>query len=67
VAQNGQNGQFVQSGQAKESQGRLLVLGSVSLDIQVDDRFTVNGQLYRVVHVQPNRMAGTTAEAEVSQ
>jgi hypothetical protein len=47
-----------------ESRGRVLVLGGAGLNIQVDDRFTAGGVLYRVKLVQPNRRVDTQAEVE---
>lgn len=48
----------------QEVRARVIVVGTTMLDIQVDDRFTTNGILYRVTFVRPNRLAATTAEAE---
>lgn len=41
----------------------VLVLGSTTLDIQKDDRFTYQGNLYRVLSVRPNRQVSIQAEA----
>ena len=43
----------------------MIVCGATTLDIQVDDRFTTGGVLYRVTLVRPNRSADTQAEAEL--
>ena len=67
VAQAGSRRQWSKSGQAKESNSNLLVLGDVNFDVQPEDRFTLSGLLYKVIHVQPNEMAATTAEAEVAE
>jgi hypothetical protein len=48
----------------KESRAGVVVLGAVSLDIQVGDRFTYGGILYRVNFIRPNRTAATMAECE---
>lgn len=41
----------------------VVVLGLPTLDIQVEDRFTVAGILYEVDYVNPNRRSRTEAEA----
>ena len=48
-----------------ESRGGITLLGEKSLDIQVNDRFTVNSQLYRVSFVRNNRLSATRADAEI--
>ena len=48
-----------------QSTGRIAVLGTTSLDIQIGDRFNeANGVLYEVSFVRPNRLACVQAEAE---
>lgn len=47
------------------SEQRVVVVGDVTLDIQLDDRFTVDGDLYEVDFVRPNRVAAIVAEARV--
>lgn len=42
----------------------ITVLGPITLDIQAQDRFTLNGTLFEVVTIHPNRRAGTQAEAQ---
>ena len=49
------------------SRGSVLVMGEIVLDIQADDRFTVDGALYVVKFVYPNRTVRTLALAEVTQ
>ena len=51
----------------QESRGSVIVCGSASLDVAVDDRFTANSVLYRVTYVRPSRLFGIVAEAEVVQ
>ena len=51
----------------QEARGSVIVCGSASLDIAVDDRFTANGVLYRVTYVRPSRLFGIIAEAQVVQ
>jgi hypothetical protein len=50
---------------ASEKRGGIVVNGASTLDIAVDDRFTIDNELYRVVFVDPNRTVVTLAEAEV--
>lgn len=51
----------------REWRGGVVVVGAPGLDIQVDDRFTVEGSVYRVQFVRPNRDTGTQAEATLVQ
>ena len=51
----------------QESRGAVHVHGASDLDIQVDDRFTISGVLYRVTFVKPSRLMGTVAVAEAVQ
>lgn len=50
-----------------EAAGAVTMLGDIDFNIQVDDRFTVAGILYRVSFVYPNKRAATQAEAEAIQ
>jgi len=50
-----------------ESRGGMLVSGSPTLDIKLDDRFTLEGAVYRIRFVRPNHDTGTQAEAELVQ
>lgn len=50
---------------SEEYRGRVVVMGATTLDIQVQDRFTVAGVLYRVTMVRPNKRAAVMAEAEL--
>jgi hypothetical protein len=50
---------------ASEKRGGIVINGASTLDIAVDDRFTIDNELYRVVFVDPNRTVATFAEAEV--
>lgn len=58
-----------QVGQAQvEAQEGVVAMGTTTLDIQVDDRFTDGyGNLYRVRLVHPNRQVAIQAEAELVQ
>lgn len=49
---------------AQQAITTVVILGSTTLDIQVDDRFTLGGVLYQVIFVNPNRRAATQAEAQ---
>lgn len=66
IARVGGSGRTAQSAEAQESKGRVVIVGSTSLDIEPGDRFTDSaGVLYTVVIVRPNRRAAVIAEAEV--
>lgn len=46
----------------------VLLVGSISLDVAVGDRFNdQHGTLYEVVFVRPNRQVDTVAECEAVQ
>ena len=49
--------------QGTETRTGVLIMGAVDLDIQINDRFTTGGALYRVSYVQPDKRAATFAEA----
>jgi LEA14-like dessication related protein len=61
------SGQTVDPGGLQQAVGRVLVLGTTSLDIQAGDRFTASGNLYEVVLVQQNKRAAVVAEAKLVQ
>lgn len=61
----GSRGFRVFSDAARESRQAMVILGEKDMDIAVEDRFTLGGQLCRVVFIQPNRQAATIAEAVV--
>lgn len=48
---------------AQEARSAVVVFGAMDADIAVDDRFTLDNVLYRVVFVAPNRDIDTQAEA----
>lgn len=54
-----------QSAAAREGRLAAFVLMEPDADIAREDRFNWNGLLFRVVFVQPNRLAATIAEAVV--
>lgn len=64
IARSGGRGAF-RSGQAsEETRGQVIVAGETGLDVQVGDRFSYSGILYRVDFIRPNRTVDTVAEAE---
>lgn len=60
-------GQQVDAGNVQQASSRMVVLGAVDLDIRPGDRFAVEGNIYEVVLVRPNRRAATVAEAKMVQ
>ncbi len=52
---------------SEEARAQIVVVGDTTLDIQKDDRFTLNGRLYRVTFIRPNTQISVQAEAELSQ
>jgi len=66
IARIGGQGRVMQSGQTRESRGRVVVLFGTTGDVQPGDRFNDgNDVLYEVALVRPNQRAGVIAEAEV--
>lgn len=61
----GSRGFRVQSDAAREHRQAVVILGAAAMDIALEDRFTLNDLLYRVVFIQPGREACTIAEAVV--
>lgn len=55
----------MQNATAGETRAGMIVLGDPTLDIAIDDRFSLGGTMYRVTFVRPNRAAATMADAEV--
>lgn len=53
----------LQSDAAREAHVAVVVFGATDLDVAVDDRFTLEDVLYRVVSILPNRDIDTQAEA----
>lgn len=52
---------------AEETRTGIVVIGARTLDVAVGDRFNVDGRLYRVTGVHPDRRAFTQARAELVQ
>lgn len=65
AAQGGPSARQGQAGQ--ETRTGIVLLGGKTLNVQPDDRFNVEGRLYRVVGVHPDRRAFTQATAELAQ
>lgn len=59
----GARGFRLQSDAARSAQQAVFILGEPDMDIRIDDRLTYTNILYRVVFIQPNRLAATIAEA----
>jgi hypothetical protein len=53
----------VQSDAAREARDAVVVFGATDLDVVLEDRFTVDGVLYRIVFIAPNRDVDTQAVA----
>jgi len=60
-------GRTFQSGQGREQRADVVVLGDVNFDVQVNDNFTDDGTLYKIVFVRPNRDSAVVAEATAVQ
>ena len=65
IARAGTIAQRSDTGGLEQSSGRVVVVGEPSLDIKIGDRFNVQGELYEVDFVRPNRRAATVAEARL--
>ena len=59
----GRRGFRLQSDAAREANQAVFILGEPDMDIAVEDRLTYGDTLFRVVFIQPNRLAATIAEA----
>ena len=53
----------LQSDAARAANQAVVVFGACELDVAVDDRFTLDDILYRIVFISPNRDVDTQAEA----
>lgn len=63
VARRGTGGATVAGGGSTAVVAPVVVLGGVDLDIAPKDRFTVDGTLFVVMSVHPNRDVAVMAEA----
>lgn len=59
----GSRGMRLQSDAARQAEQAVFILGAYNMDIAIDDRLNYASVLYKVVFVQPNRLACTIAEA----
>jgi hypothetical protein len=50
-----------------ETTASVLIKGAADLDIQLGDEFALEGVLYRVIFVDPQRRVRTSAEAKAVQ
>ncbi len=67
IAGKGYAGSRNSSGNTAEARGTVVISGAVDFDVQIDDRFTHAGKLYRVIYIRPNTRAGVTAEAMLEE
>lgn len=56
-------GSRLQTDAAREVDQAVVVFGAPDLDVQVEDRFTLDGKLYRIVDIAINRDIDTQAAA----
>jgi hypothetical protein len=61
------SGAMFVNGTLVQRRGGCVLVGSITLDVEVEDRFTYQGELYRVNFVDPNRQICTQAEAYLDQ
>src|SRR5688572_21054890 len=59
----GTRGFRLQSDAARQSNQAVFILGEPDMNVAIDDRLTYGEIVYRVVFIQPNRLAATIAEA----
>ena len=57
------NSSRLQSDAAREADRAVVVFGAMDLDVAMDDRFTLDNALYKIVFVSINRDVDTQAEA----
>ena len=55
----------VDSDGAEERRGDIVGLGAVDLDVQVDDKRIIDGSLYRVRFIHPDRRVHTQLDMEL--
>ena len=67
IAQAGRQAARLATGELEAAVLEMTILGSTTLDIQAEDRFTVNGVLYEVTVVAGNERAGVRARARMVQ
>jgi len=59
----GVRGFRLQSDAARQANQAVFILGEPDMNVALDDRLTYGGVLFKVVFIQPNRLACTIAEA----
>jgi hypothetical protein len=64
IARTGTQANVTNTAGAQQQRMDVIVMGGVTLDIAPHDRFTLDGVLYEVTFVRPNRRAATFAEAQ---
>lgn len=57
----------LQSDAARNAAQAVFILGEYDMDIEREDRLTYQGNLIKVVFIQPNRIGGTIAEGIIEQ
>lgn len=67
IAQAGRQAARLATGEMEAALLEMTILGGTTLDIQPEDRFTVNGVLYEVSAVAANERAGVRARARMVQ
>lgn len=67
IAQAGRQAANLATGEMEAALFEMTILGATTLDIQPQDRFTVNGVLYEVSAVATNERAGLRSRARVVQ
>lgn len=64
VARTGTQARVANAAGAQQQRMDVIVMGGITLNIAPHDRFTLDGVLYEVMFVRPNRRAATFAEAQ---
>jgi len=67
IAQAGRQSAQLVMGELEARLLEVTILGSATLNIEPGDRFTVDGVLFEVTVVAPNRHAGIRARAKMVQ
>lgn len=55
------------SGQGREQRADTIAMGDVDFDVQVNDDFTHQGTLYKVMFIRPNKDFMVVAECQAVQ
>lgn len=58
-------GRRYDNGSGEESRTTVTLLFALNADVMPEDRFTLDGRLYRVTSTRPNRRAAVMADAEL--